>query len=178
MQQPMQQPMHQHNLKRKAAEPEDVAEEEEDSENEVVESPEIKRAKTEYLKRLYSRNKQQSEVVVVETEEKKKEEESHSKDHKAESQKKKSEGIWSNAKQSEVVVKDEGAGVADADKKQVFEKFYRSGDENTRNTKGTGLGLYLCKKIVEEHRGRITITDNMPKGSIFTVTLNLNNDTK
>ena len=75
-------------------------------------------------------------------------------------------------------VKDEGAGVADADKKQVFEKFYRSGDENTRNTKGTGLGLYLCKKIVEEHRGRITITDNMPKGSIFTVTLNLNNDTK
>ena len=48
MQQPMQQPMHQHNLKRKAAEPEDVAEDEEDSENEVVESPEIKRAKTEY----------------------------------------------------------------------------------------------------------------------------------
>ena len=62
----MQQPMHQHNLKRKAAEPEDVAEEE-DSENEVVESPEIKRAKTEYLKRLYSGYKQQSEVVVVET---------------------------------------------------------------------------------------------------------------
>ena len=103
--QPMQQPMQpkDHNLKRKAAEPEDVAEEE-DSENDVVESPEIKRAKTEYLKRLYSRNKQQSEVVVVETEEKKKEEESHSKDHKAESQKNKSEGIWSNAKQSEVVV--------------------------------------------------------------------------
>ncbi len=75
-------------------------------------------------------------------------------------------------------VKDEGAGISDADKKQVFEKFYRSGDENTRNTKGTGLGLYLCKKIVEEHKGRISITDNMPKGSIFTVTLNLNNDTK
>ena len=45
-QQPMQQPMHQHNLKRKVTEPEDVAEEE-DSENDVVESPEIKRAKTE-----------------------------------------------------------------------------------------------------------------------------------
>ena len=67
--QPMQQPMQpkDHNLKRKATEPEDVAEEEEDSENEVVESPEIKRAKTEYLKSLYAGNKQQSEVVVVET---------------------------------------------------------------------------------------------------------------
>ena len=94
--------MHQHNLKRKVAEPEDVAEEE-DSENDVVESPEIKRAKMEFLKSLYAGKKQPSEVlVVVETEEKKKEEESHSKDHKAESQKKKSEGIWSNAKQSEV----------------------------------------------------------------------------
>ena len=61
-----QQPMHQHNLKRKVAEPEDVAEEE-DSENDVMESPEIKRAKTEYLKSLYAGNKQQSEVVVVET---------------------------------------------------------------------------------------------------------------
>ena len=75
-------------------------------------------------------------------------------------------------------VRDEGAGVSDADKKQVFEKFYRSGDENTRNAKGTGLGLYLCKKIVEGHKGRITITDNIPKGSIFTVILNLNNDIK
>ena len=81
-----------HNLKRKAADSEKVAEE--DSENDVVESPEVKRAKMEYLKRLYSGNKQQTEV---ETEEKK--EESHSKD-KAESQKKKSEGNWSNAKQS------------------------------------------------------------------------------
>ena len=99
-QQQQQQPQKDHNLKRKAAEPEDVAEE--DSENEVVESPEVKKARMKYLKRLYSGNKQQSEVV--ETEEKK--EEGHSED-KAESQKKKSEGIWSNAKQSEVVEKEE-----------------------------------------------------------------------
>ena len=81
---------------RKAADSEKVAAE--DSENDVVESPEVKRAKMEYLKRLYSGNKQQSKV---ETEKKK--EESHRKD-KAKSHKKKSEGIWSNAKQSEVVV--------------------------------------------------------------------------
>ena len=89
-----QQPMHQHNLKRKVTEPEDVAEEE-DSENDVVESPEIKRAKMEFLKNLYAGKKQPSEVlVVVETEEKKKEEESHSNEDDAEIQKKKYEDIW------------------------------------------------------------------------------------
>ncbi len=68
-------------------------------------------------------------------------------------------------------VTDEGTGIKDEEKKQVFDKFYRSGDESTRNTKGTGLGLYLCKKIVAGHKGRISITDNKPNGSIFTVTL-------
>ena len=69
-------------------------------------------------------------------------------------------------------IADEGSGIADEEKKQVFEKFYRSGDENIRNTKGTGLGLYLCKKIVEGHKGTIRISDNHPRGTIFTVTLN------
>lgn len=70
-----------------------------------------------------------------------------------------------------ISVADEGTGIKDEEKKQVFDKFYRSGDESTRNTKGTGLGLYLCKKIVTGHKGRISITDNKPNGSIFTVTL-------
>ena len=69
-------------------------------------------------------------------------------------------------------IADEGSGIADDEKKQVFEKFYRSGNENIRNTKGTGLGLYLCKKIVEGHKGAIRISDNHPRGTIFTVTLN------
>jgi len=69
-------------------------------------------------------------------------------------------------------VADEGLGIPDVEKKQVFDKFYRSGDENTRNTKGTGLGLYLCKKIAQEHHAHIEISDNHPQGSIFTVTLN------
>ena len=75
-------------------------------------------------------------------------------------------------------VLDEGPGISDDEKKQVFEKFYRSGDEKVRNTKGTGLGLYLCKKIVQEHKGHISITDHKPKGSIFTVTLNTYHDRK
>ena len=64
---------------------------------------------------------------------------------------------------------DEGPGIPDNEKKKVFEKFYRIGNEATRTTKGTGLGLYLCKKIVEEHQGSIQVADNHPTGSNFTV---------
>ncbi|RFM25917.1 sensor histidine kinase [Deminuibacter soli] len=70
-------------------------------------------------------------------------------------------------------VMDEGAGIPDAEKKRVFEKFYRIGSENTRKTKGTGLGLYLSKKIVNDHNGQIAVTDHLPNGSNFTVTLPL-----
>lgn len=68
-------------------------------------------------------------------------------------------------------VMDEGVGINDPEKKKVFEKFYRVGSESTRRTKGTGLGLYLCKRIVREFKGTISIEDNKPQGSIFTVTL-------
>jgi two-component system, OmpR family, sensor histidine kinase CiaH len=64
---------------------------------------------------------------------------------------------------------DEGPGIPDNEKKKVFDKFYRIGNEATRTTKGTGLGLYLCKKIVEEHRGTIQVADNSPSGCNFTV---------
>jgi signal transduction histidine kinase len=64
---------------------------------------------------------------------------------------------------------DEGKGIADAEKRHVFEKFYRSGNENTRNAKGTGLGLYLCKKIAENHGGNISAVDNQPRGTNFTI---------
>jgi signal transduction histidine kinase len=66
-------------------------------------------------------------------------------------------------------VKDEGIGIADEEKKRVFEKFYRIGNEATRTTKGTGLGLYLCKKIAEDHNADIQVTDNSPTGCIFAV---------
>jgi two-component system, OmpR family, sensor histidine kinase CiaH len=68
-------------------------------------------------------------------------------------------------------VKDEGKGIADEEKKKVFEKFYRSGNEATKGAKGTGLGLYLTQKIVQQHNGNISVTDNIPTGSIFTITL-------
>jgi K+-sensing histidine kinase KdpD len=70
-------------------------------------------------------------------------------------------------------VKDNGVGIADNEKKKVFDKFYRIGDESTRNTKGTGLGLYLCKKIVKKHKGNISVINNQPAGSIFTATFHV-----
>lgn len=71
--------------------------------------------------------------------------------------------------QVEFSVADLGEGLAEEEKKKVFEKFYRVGEENTRKTKGTGLGLYLCKKIVQGHGGKIFVSNNQPHGSIFTV---------
>jgi K+-sensing histidine kinase KdpD len=64
-------------------------------------------------------------------------------------------------------VSDQGSGISDEEKKRVFEKFYRVGNENIRKTKGTGLGLYITKKILEDHGAEINITDNTPFGTIF-----------
>jgi two-component system, OmpR family, sensor histidine kinase CiaH len=66
-------------------------------------------------------------------------------------------------------IKDEGLGIADTEKKKIFYKFYRTGNEATRKTQGTGLGLYLCKKIAKDHNADIQVTNNEPAGSIFTV---------
>jgi len=68
-------------------------------------------------------------------------------------------------------VLDMGEGIAENEKKKIFEKFYRSGNESVRVAKGTGLGLYLCKRIVKDHKGEIKVQDNIPNGTIFTVTL-------
>jgi signal transduction histidine kinase len=70
-------------------------------------------------------------------------------------------------------VVDEGTGIPDEEKERVFERFYRIGSEQVRTTKGTGLGLYICKKIVQSHGGTITVRDNAPKGTNFTVTFNV-----
>ena len=66
-------------------------------------------------------------------------------------------------------VKDQGPGVPLGERKSIFQKFYRIGNELTRTTQGTGLGLYLSKKIVSDHKAHIEVMDNLPVGSIFTV---------
>jgi two-component system, OmpR family, sensor histidine kinase CiaH len=79
-------------------------------------------------------------------------------------------GVHKQGRKAVLQVKDEGAGIPDAEKKKVFQKFYRIGDERTRTSKGTGLGLYLCKRIMINHGGNIRLIDNVPHGSIFTAT--------
>jgi signal transduction histidine kinase len=66
-------------------------------------------------------------------------------------------------------VADEGYGIAQDEKKKIFEKFYRIGNESTRASKGTGLGLFLCKRIAQDHNAEIGVKDNNREGSIFTV---------
>jgi signal transduction histidine kinase len=69
----------------------------------------------------------------------------------------------------ELQITDEGPGIADEEKKKIFSKFYRIGNEATRKTQGTGLGLYLCRKIARSHNADISVTDNKPGGSIFVI---------
>lgn len=64
---------------------------------------------------------------------------------------------------------DQGHGIPEEEKPLVFQKFYRVGSEDTRKTKGTGLGLYIVQRIVKAHHGQIEIADNSPKGTLFRV---------
>ncbi len=80
-------------------------------------------------------------------------------------------GVLQENNRVRLVVSDQGYSIPNDEKKKIFEKFYRVGNENTRRTKGTGLGLYLCKKIAESHNGYISVTDNLPTGSNFAVSL-------
>ena len=70
-----------------------------------------------------------------------------------------------------VSVTDSGIGIAPADQPKVFEKFKQVGDTLTDRPKGTGLGLPICKEIVEYHGGRIWVESEIGKGSTFSFTL-------
>ena len=74
-----------------------------------------------------------------------------------------------NANQRELLleVKDQGIGIPLAERERIFDKFYRVGNEFTRSAKGTGLGLYLCKKIAQFHQSQLLVSENQPQGTIF-----------
>lgn len=67
-------------------------------------------------------------------------------------------------------IADMGVGVPKDEKANIFKQFYRVGSESTRTTKGTGLGLYIVKEIVDKHGASIEVLDNTPTGSIFKIT--------
>ncbi|MBK7444173.1 MAG: GHKL domain-containing protein [Bacteroidetes bacterium] len=70
-----------------------------------------------------------------------------------------------------LTVKDTGIGIPGSEKTRIFERFYRIGTEETRKTKGTGLGLFIVKHVVEMHKGSIHVKNNSPRGSIFEVSI-------
>lgn len=68
-------------------------------------------------------------------------------------------------------ISDNGIGIPEKERATIFKKFYRIGDEETRSSKGTGLGLFIVKYFVKKHNGSITIKNNDPFGSIFSINL-------
>lgn len=66
-------------------------------------------------------------------------------------------------------VADHGIGISDNEKTRIFDRFYRVGSEETRNTKGTGLGLFIVKEVLDKHEATIKVKDNRPAGSVFEV---------
>lgn len=72
------------------------------------------------------------------------------------------------------IVADSGIGINDQEKSRIFDKFYRVGSEDTRKTKGTGLGLFIVKQVLDKHQASIKAKNNQPSGSIFEVTFNAN----
>jgi len=72
-----------------------------------------------------------------------------------------------------VSISDTGMGIAAADQAEVFDKFKQVGDTLTDKPKGTGLGLTICKEIVEHHGGRIWVESEIGKGSTFSFALPL-----
>jgi PAS domain S-box-containing protein len=77
------------------------------------------------------------------------------------------------AKEVTVQVTDQGIGVNAADIPKVFDRFYRSVSNDIATISGFGIGLYICREIVERHGGRIGVTSELHKGSTFWFTLPL-----
>ncbi len=69
---------------------------------------------------------------------------------------------------------DKGIGVTAPERKKIFDRFYRVGSEDTRTTKGTGLGLYIVRKISEAHGWQYGYQSNKPQGSIFWIKIKIN----
>ena len=80
--------------------------------------------------------------------------------------------LRNNADRVELKVADNGAGIPAGEQDRIFERFYRVGNEATRSVKGTGLGLYLVRQIVEAHQGEVEVTSTgAGQGSVFTIKL-------
>jgi PAS domain S-box-containing protein len=80
-------------------------------------------------------------------------------------------GITGDAQVVQVRIQDTGAGIPKEDVPHLFEKFYRVDNTATRTIGGTGLGLFICRKIVEMYNGRIWVDSKLGQGSTFYINL-------
>lgn len=85
--------------------------------------------------------------------------------------------IWAEKLEQKVTIKvtDEGPGMNDTDKEKIFGKFTRLSAKPTAGESSTGLGLFIVKKLVELHGGKIWVESEMGEGSTFIIELPLNN---
>lgn len=74
---------------------------------------------------------------------------------------------------TEVKITDNGIGISKENQARVFERFYRVQNEDTRNTKGTGLGLYIAKQLAELMNVGLSVHSQLNEGSTFTLKFNL-----
>ena len=81
--------------------------------------------------------------------------------------------IHTEKKKDQVIVSvsDNGPGIPDEQKLQVFDMFYSGANRIADSRRSLGLGLSLCKTIVTAHGGTICVSDNLPHGAVFTFTL-------
>jgi PAS domain S-box-containing protein len=70
-----------------------------------------------------------------------------------------------------IEVVDEGLGIPSSERERIFEKFYRLDPQQTRGVGGSGLGLYICRELVERMNGRLEVESEPGRGSRFTVRL-------
>ncbi len=80
-------------------------------------------------------------------------------------------GLTGDEKIVQCYVKDTGVGIPLGDVPHLFQKFYRVDNSSTRTIGGTGLGLFICRKIVELYEGRIWVESELDKGSTFYINL-------
>ena len=80
-------------------------------------------------------------------------------------------GITGDNQVVQVRIQDTGAGIPKEDVPHLFEKFYRVDNTATRTIGGTGLGLFICRKIVEMYNGRIWVDSSFGQGSTFYINL-------